>query len=426
MGDRAGSVENLDRACATTEALLRQSLTKALSSCEIRYPKRTSIRIRAEEQKMAHLRCIIKDGINKVENVSAYLRKRQLPLIAEAMNFWSEDDTVRNSKSPNPGLGTLGILPLEIRDMIFELATSPPEDYPRYELPLQSIQHAKSRISEVISPRIRTQGSRQLYRELLEAFLWTTPIEVHPYNVERLEQILSGLDLVADITKHTRIIRVVHPSSSASLDNRYQVARSFPRIFDSLRGCQEQYGIPASSFCYFVRYERFYYRVFRPFEQTLGALLNENFNYYFGTVNRGQYIDIDIAMGDREKSIRNMHQACERNERKIRELFKDLANDPRIPETVRQDHRLRAVYEEAISQAVAELAIIKARHLLLIEQAILCWQVEDDKEPETKDQQPLSFGDKTQTTGKPYKKPCRHQQLSARSRYVALHPLKSS
>ncbi|TIA06632.1 hypothetical protein D6C81_09825 [Aureobasidium pullulans] len=68
MGDRAGSVENLDRACATTEALLRQSLTKALSSCEIRYPKRTSIRIRAEEQKMAHLRSIIKDGTNKVEN----------------------------------------------------------------------------------------------------------------------------------------------------------------------------------------------------------------------------------------------------------------------------------------------------------------------------------------------------------------------
>ena len=333
---------------------------------------------------------------------------------------------VRNSKSPNPGLGTLGRLPLEIRDMIFELATSPPEDYPRYELPLQSIQHAKSRISEVISPRIRTQGSRQLYRELLEAFLRTTPIEVHPYNVERLEQILSGLDLVADITKHTRIIRVVHPSSLVSLDNRYQVARSFPRIFDSLRGCPKQYGIPASRFCYFVRYERFYYRVFRPFEQTLGALLNENFNYYFGTVNRGRYIDIDIAMGDREKSIRNMHQACERNERKIRELFKDLANDPRIPETVRKDHRLRAVYEEAISRAVGELAIIKARHLPLIEQAILCWQVEDDKEPETKDQQLLSFGDKTQTTGKPYKKSCRHQQLSARSRYVALHPLKSS
>ena len=93
MGDRAGSVENLDRACATTEALLRQSLTKALSSCEIRYPKRTPIRIRAEEQKMAHLRSIIKDGTNKVENVSAYLRKRQLPLIAEAMNSWSEDDS---------------------------------------------------------------------------------------------------------------------------------------------------------------------------------------------------------------------------------------------------------------------------------------------------------------------------------------------
>ncbi|CAC9895634.1 unnamed protein product [Aureobasidium pullulans] len=93
MGDRAGSVENLDRACATTEDLLRQSLTKALSSCEVRYPKRTPIRIRGEEQRMAHLRSIINDGINKVENVSAYLRKRQLPLIAEAMNFWSEDDS---------------------------------------------------------------------------------------------------------------------------------------------------------------------------------------------------------------------------------------------------------------------------------------------------------------------------------------------
>ncbi|THW99191.1 hypothetical protein D6D13_10258 [Aureobasidium pullulans] len=88
MGDRAGSVENLNRACATTEDLLRQSLTKALSSCE-----RNPIRIRGEEQRMAHLRSIINDGINKVENVSAYLRKRQVPLIAEAMNFWSEDDS---------------------------------------------------------------------------------------------------------------------------------------------------------------------------------------------------------------------------------------------------------------------------------------------------------------------------------------------
>ena len=331
---------------------------------------------------------------------------------------------VRNSKSPNPGLGTLGRLPLEIRDMIFELVVSPPEDSSRFSL--QFIRHAKSRVSEVISPRIRTQGSRQLYRELLEAFLRTIPIEVHPYNVERLEQIFSGLNLVADITKHTRIIRVAHRSSSSFPDNSYQAVSSFPRIIENLRGCQKQYGIPASRFCSLVRYERFYYSVFRPFERKLSALLNRHFHYYFDTVNRGQHVDIDIAMGDREKSIKNMHQACERNERGIRELFKDLANDPRIPETVRKDHRLRAIYEEAISQAVGELAIIKARYLLLIERAILCRQVEDDKEPETKDQQPPSCGDKTQTTGKPYKKLCRHQQLSAQSRYVALHPLKSS
>lgn len=331
---------------------------------------------------------------------------------------------VRNSKSPNPGLGTLGRLPLEIRDMIFELVVSPPEDSSRFSL--QFIRHAKSRVSEVISPRIRTQGSRQLCRELLEAFLRTTPIEVHPYNVERLEQIFSGLTLVADITKHTRIIRVAHRSSSSFPDNSYQAVSSFPRIIENLRGCQKQYGIPASRFCSLVRYERFYYSVFRPFERKLSALLNRHFHYYFDTVNRGQHVDIDIAMGDREKSIKNMHQACERNERAIRELFKDLANDQRIPETVRKDHRLRAIYEEAISQAVGELAIIKARYLLLIERAILCWQVEDDKEPETKDQQPPSCGDKTQTTGKPYKKLCRHQQLSAQSRYVALHPLKSS
>lgn len=331
---------------------------------------------------------------------------------------------VRNSKSPNPGLGTLGRLPLEIRDMIFELVVWPPENSCRF--PLQSIRHAKSKVSEVINPRTRTQGSRQLYRELLEAFLRITPIEVHHYNVERLEQIFSGLDLVADITKHTRIIRVIHPSSSASLDNRDQVARSIPRTVESLRGCQKQYGIPASRFCSFVRYERFYHRVSRPFEQKLDALLNECFHYYFHTVNRGQFIDIDITMGDRGKSIKNMHQACERNERTICDFYKDLANDPRIPENIRKDHRLGAIYEEAISQAVRELAIIKEHHLLLIEQAILCWQVEDDKEPETKDQQPLSCGDKTQTIGKPYKKSCRHQQLSARSRYVALHPLKSS
>ncbi|KAH0157007.1 hypothetical protein KCU67_g8082, partial [Aureobasidium melanogenum] len=284
------------------------------------------------------------------------------------------------------GLGTLAVLPCEVRDMIFghvvrEMMHKHPwtGNYRPYPF---SIRRESA-----------TQTSSQFRREFLEAYLREGDFFEPCYNGEwALDLFLSFMHPLADIATHIRHIGIaVYTNMFEHYDwdcyfsrpgTDLTVQREISRRAEQLWCYHEHYNIPSHRLYIVVGYNRPLSQEYEDEDDLLDCLHNDLF-----TLLCFFLAGIKVYMGCRETSIALLDRQCQHTQEtlyaEIDSFLTDLSDEATAIKVEKEPERWPvhvALLRQARAMIPKLISDMRECHMALIDKLMDYWQVKNDME----------------------------------------------